>query len=224
MTLPPTFKSSPWDTAVFGVNAYELTDFSREALELAAQIPGHYTVRIEPRASKELLHEYGFYYCDTLIEPFCPADRFSVFDDPAVSVKRDVPIRSLLTICHGAFSHGRFHRDFNLSPRLADQRYDNWLTQLHAAGKVYGLLYRDELAGFIAVNGNSLVLHAMAASLRGQGLAKYLWTPVCRSLFASGYNEIVSSVSASNLAVVNLYASLGFRFRKPVDLYHRLTR
>ncbi len=31
-------------------------------------------------------------------------------------------------------------------------------------------------------------------------------------------------MSASNLAIVNLYASLGFRFRNPVDIYHRMVR
>jgi ribosomal protein S18 acetylase RimI-like enzyme len=126
-------------------------------------------------------------------------------------------------MCHGAFSHGRFHRDFNLSKVQADQRYDKWLMQLHGAGKVYGVCYRGKLAAFIAVDGNKLVLHAVDSSMRGRGLAKYLWTPVCRMLFEAGHLEVTSSVSASNLAVLNLYSRLGFSFRNPVDIYHRLT-
>jgi hypothetical protein len=31
-----------------------------------------------------------------------------------------------------------------------------------------------------------------------------------------------SSISFVNIAVINLYSSLGFRFRKPVDIYHRV--
>jgi hypothetical protein len=54
-------------------------------------------------------------------------------------------------------------------------------------------------------------------------MAKFLWTPVCQALFDAGASEIVSSISAANLAVVNLYSSLGFRFRNAVDIYHRLT-
>lgn len=224
MTLPPSFKPSPWDSAAFGVDAYEIAALSREALETAVQVPGHYTVRLDPLASKQLLHEYGFYYCDTLIEPYCTAERFSGFDVASAGMSRDAPLDPLLAICHGAFSHGRFHRDFNLPQGLADQRYDSWLKQLHGAGKVYGLLYLDELAGFIAADGNRLVLHAISESLRGRGLAKYLWTPVCRTLFEKGCDEVVSSVSATNLAVVNLYVTLGFRFRNPLDIYHRLTQ
>ena len=222
--LPPSIKSSPWDSAVFGLDAYEITDSSRESLELAVRVPGHYTVRVDPLMSKQLLHEYGFYYCDTLIEPYCKAENFLAFDTVAAGMRRDVALKPLLAICHGAFSHGRFHRDFNLPRVQADQRYDNWLAQLHGAGKVYGLLYQGELAGFIAVDGNRLVLHAIAESLRGRGLAKFLWTPICRALFDQGCNDLVSSVSVSNLAVVNLYATLGFRFRNPIDLYHRLTK
>lgn len=224
MTLQPNIKTVPWDSAVFGVDAYEITDSSRESLELAARAPGLYTVRVDPLMSKQLLHEYGFYYCDTLIEPYCTGESFPGFDSVDVGISRDISLAPLLAICHGAFSHGRFHRDFSLPKAQADQRYDNWLTQLHGAGKVCGLLYQGELGGFIAVDGNQLVLHAIAEPLRGRGLAKLLWTPVCRMLFKQGCSELVSSVSASNLAVVNLYVTLGFRFRNPIDLYHRFTK
>lgn len=223
MTLPTAFKRSPWDSAVFGVEAYEIAEPSREMLEMAERIAGHYTVRVDPLQPKGALQDAGFYYCDTLIEPHCPPEHFVAFDDAAAAVTRDVALEPLLKICHGAFSHGRFHRDHNLDPALADRRYDNWLAQLHAAGRVYGLLYGGEIAGFIAVDGGRLVLHAVAKALRGKGLAKYLWTPVCRELFGQGHRELTSSVSAANLAVVNLYAALGFRFRQPVDIYHRLT-
>ncbi|MDZ4076346.1 MAG: GNAT family N-acetyltransferase [Hylemonella sp.] len=224
MTLPANFKLSPWDSATFGLDAYEIEHPSRELLELAARVSGHYTVRVDPLAPKRDLQDCGFYYCDTLVEPYCSKERFTAFDRAAATITQDVPLEPLLEICHAAFSHGRFHRDFNLDPALADRRYDNWLTQLHARNRVYGLMHHGELAGFIAVDGHSLVLHAVAAALRGKGLAKYLWTPVCRELFSQGCGELVSSVSATNLAVVNLYAALGFRFRRPLDIYHRLTQ
>lgn len=224
MTVPENFSHVSWDTAAFGVHAYEITASTPEALEMAAKLPGHYTIRVDPLASKRWLHDCGFYYCDTLIEPYCTEDRFIPFGDVEVSVSSDLSLNALLAICQGAFSHGRFHRDFNLSQSQADGRYNNWLMQLHKAGKVHGVLYRGELAGFIGIEANRLVLHAIAKSLRGRGLAKYLWSPVCRALFAAGHDEVTSSVSASNLAVVNLYTRLGFSFRNPVDIYHRLSQ
>ena len=62
----------------------------------------------------------------------------------------------------------------------------------------------------------------MGEAHRGRGLAKYFWSAVCRHLFEQGQAEIRSSISFTNIAVINLYSSLGFRFRKPVDIYHRV--
>jgi ribosomal protein S18 acetylase RimI-like enzyme len=127
-----------------------------------------------------------------------------------------------MQICRGAFAHGRFHRDFNIDRARADARYDRWLAEMHAKGQVYGLQYRGELAGFAAVVGAKLVLHAVAEAHRGRGRAHFLWTTLCEALFAAGEPEISSSISVANLAALNLYAALGFRFRHPTDIYHRV--
>ena len=119
--------------------------------------------------------------------------------------------------------HGRFHRDFNLSDDAADQRYVNWLQQLYREKEVFAMAWDGELAAFFACDGNRILLHAVAEKFRGKGLAKYLWSLSCQELFAFGHEQLQSSVSSSNLAVVNLYASLGFRFRGAIDIYQRLT-
>ena len=63
--------------------------------------------------------------------------------------------QALLEICHGAFSYDRFHRDFNLDSARADARYDKWLYQLYEQKAVYGLFWRGELSGFIAISAES---------------------------------------------------------------------
>jgi GNAT superfamily N-acetyltransferase len=214
-------KPTPWDAPALGCDTFELADAGAEAMA-QVRAPGHYTVRVDPLSDKRILHENGFYYCDTLLEPYCSRERLKGAAHPEATLARGTPHADLLRICHGAFSHGRFHRDFHLRRDQADRRYDGWLAQLHAAGKVYGLLYRGALAGFIAADGGKLVLHAVAERHRGHGLAKYWWTDVCQELFASGHREVTSSISAGNPAALNLYASLGFRFRHPVDVYHRV--
>jgi len=221
--LTKYFKPSVWDSAAFGMPSHEILEISVDTLGYAASTPGHYTVRMDPLGSKQLLHVHGFYYCDTLVEPYCAAKDFRPFTRSQVTFTNSAPIEDLLKISHSAFVHGRFHRDFQLSSKLADQRYDRWLIELHQAGKVFGLLYEEQLCGFIAVNNSRLVLHAMSAKMRGQGLAKYLWTPICQLLFSQGYAEITSSISIANLAALNLYSTLGFRFRNAKDIYHRLT-
>lgn len=213
---------APWDARALGMEAFEVKRVTPEAMALVARTPGHYTAKVDPLASKRLLHESGFYYCDTLLEPRCARDELIEHPRAGIRVSSDVALARLQGLCHGAFSHDRFHRDFDVPAAGADARYDNWLAQMHAAGQVYGVSIDGDLAAFIALVGNRMVLHAVARSRRGEGLAKYLWSAACRHFFdEAGVPELESSISAANLAAVNLYASLGFRFRKAVDVYHR---
>ena len=213
----------PWDCAALGCDAFELSHAAPEAM---AQIkaPGHYTVRVDPLASKEILLANGFYYCDTLIEPYCRSADIRGFRHSSAGFTATPSLGGLVAICRGAFRHGRFHRDFNVERRLADLRYENWLRALHEAGKVYGLTWEGEVAGFIAHEGGKLVLHALGERHRGRGLAKHLWSAVCEDLARQGVAELSSSISAVNTPALNLYAALGFRFRNPVDVYHRVIR
>ena len=215
-------KPTPWDTAAFGLPTWELPEYSEASLLKAVHTPGHHTIKVDPLEDKRLLHEYGFYYCDTLIEPHCNATRLRTAQHPDATVSKAIDAGQALAIGHGAFEHGRFHRDFNLTKSAADLRYENWLKQLLEAQQVYGLYWLDTLAGFICYSGNNLVLHAVAEKYRGKGLSKYWWSEVCGNLFSNGHNEVKSSISTANLAVVNLYASLGFFFSNPQNIYHRL--
>jgi hypothetical protein len=215
-------KPVPWDKRAFGFDCFEIVDADPQLLKDALATPGHYTAKVDPLADKSALQQNGFYYCDTLIEPWCTSDRLIKFAHDGVSFSTTVPIESIVDICRQAFLYGRFHRDFNIDSKQADARYENWLRELHGAGKVYGLLLDERVAGFIAHSGGKLVLHAMGSAYRGKGLAKYFWSRVCQHLFEQGHAEIESSISFVNIAVINLYATLGFRFRRPVDVYHRM--
>ena len=223
MNTIPLIKSTPWDMAAFGMPTWELAEYSERALQQAAQTVGHFTLKVDPLADKRLLHEYGYYYCDTLIEPHCNASRLRAVRHAGATISKAVDIEQALAICHGAFAHGRFHRDFNLPKAAADLRYDNWLKQLLEEHQVYGLYWQGALAGFIAHSGNNLVLHALAERYRGKGWSKYWWSALCGELLTTGHHEVKSSISAANLAVFNLYASLGFTFSNPQDIYHRMT-
>lgn len=222
MKTRPLIEPTPWDTAAFGMPTWELTEYSEAALIQATQTAGHHSLKVEPLADKRMLHEYGFYYCDTLIEPHCKAAQLRASQHRSADISRDVDAEQVLAICHGAFKHGRFHRDLNLPRSAADLRYDNWLKQLLEAQQVYGLYWQGALAGFIGFSGKKLVLHALGEKYRGKGLSKYWWSEVCRDLLENGNETVKSSISATNLPVLGLYASLGFSFNNPQDVYHLL--
>lgn len=211
----------PWDKKAFGTDIYELKNISSGALEQIKNMKGHFTVKVDPLSCKKKLHEAGFYYCDTLVEPHCEIKSFRDFYHKSVHLSYDLNMDSLIKISDGAFTHGRFHRDFNLDKKLADLRYNNWLREFYDSKKIIGLMYEDDLAGFWCVNEGKVPLHALSVKYKGKGFAKYFWSAGCRELFNKGFKEVSSSISASNLAVLNLYASLGFKFRNPLDIYHK---
>ncbi|RME59090.1 GNAT family N-acetyltransferase [Candidatus Parcubacteria bacterium] len=214
----------PWDTAVFGIPCYEIEDASPATLDWASRHSGHYTIRVSPLSDKKILHDFGFYYADTLIVPECTPDRLRGTCEPYAKIKRGVRPEEVEHMCVGSFLYGRFHRDLYLSAEKADQRYIKWLHHLSSTGELLGLMYQEHLAGFVACKDSELVLHALAAEYRGKGLAKGLWHAACRHLFEKGATRLRSSISAANLPVLNLYASLGFRFSSATDIYHRLTK
>ena len=213
-------KPTPWDSSVFKIPTWEITEYSEVALKESAKVLGHHSIKVDPLSDKKILHDFGFYYCDTLIEPYCRSDNLKKSKHQKVSITKISNFESILPICHGAFDYGRFNRDFNLNKVDASSRYDKWLLQLLNSNQVYGLLWEENLAGFIAYSENFLILHALDRSYRGKGLSKFWWSKVCLSMFEAGHQEIISSISSSNLAAVNLYASLGFSFRNPRDVYH----
>jgi ribosomal protein S18 acetylase RimI-like enzyme len=218
------FKETPWDTKVFGIYTAELIEYSERALNACEHKSGLYTLRMKALEDKRLAEQHGFYYCDTLITPMCDSEQIKKYTHPDVSIDRTSTLEKLLNVCDGAFIHGRFYRDYNITKKQADARYNQWLGDIYEHGKVYGLIFQSELSGFIACRGHQLQLHAVSNKHRGRGLAKFWWSLVCQQLFADGFSQVSSSISASNLAALNLYASLGFKFTEATDIYHKLSK
>jgi len=223
MSKTSFFSPTPWDNGILGMPSFEVLRMDEASLQASCVQAGHYTIKVDPLVDKRLLNQYGYYYTDTLIEPYCSRQNFQAQYHGKVSVVEAFELSQVLPMCEDSFLHGRFHRDFHVSNVQADQRYKQWLTQLYNEGCVLGLCYDDVLAGFIAYHKGNLLLHTIAPEFRGKGLGKYFWSTALDDIFASGCEEISSSISASNLAILNLYASLGFRFRNSVDVYHHVT-
>ena len=220
--LPEGVGEAPWDARVLGVPAFELTALSQEAVQWLQRTAGFFTLKLPSASPKGEPERYGFYYCDTLLCPSCVCERFVPHDDGRCSLTGDFDLDAVLAMVPGAFTHDRFHKDARIPPALGDDRYVRWLRDLQAQGRLRAFLWeRRELAGFWGYTAEGVVvLHALASGFRGRGLAKHFWTAGCRMLFDQGFRTLASSVSASNLAVMNLYSSLGFSMKDAVDVYH----
>jgi len=214
----------PWDSEIFGMPCYEILEYSAENFNSIRNKKGHYTIRVHPLDSKSLLHQYGFYFCDTLIKVACHQNEFNMnilkgFD---LNIQIASKKSELKDFCKKIFVYDRFHRDFNLVTDSADDRFQVWLEKIFDEGSIYLLKNGNEVSGFVGVKDNKLLLHAIFDKFQGKGLSKYYWSKVCENLFTMGHKEIYSSISSSNLAVINLYTSIGFRFMEAHDIYHLL--
>jgi hypothetical protein len=178
---------------------------------------------VEPRADKAPLHRRGFYYCDTQIVTTCAAGQLRHRAHPGVHLAPAQDIEPLLEFCRDAFSHSHFHRDFNLDRAGADRRFSNWLRQLQRGGGVFEVTWEGSLAGcFAHAGGGRLALYATAPAHQGLGRSRDLFGAGCADVLARGEARLVSPFSASNLAIANIHAGLGFRAVEAVDIYHRV--
>jgi len=211
---------TPWDQKAFQLDTFELQAYDESTLNEIKNQPGHYTIKVDPLLSKQLIHEHGFYYCDTLIEPHCSKDQFISHPHESVSISKDVEVDHFISLAKGSWEYGRFHRDFHIQKDQADQRYANWLRDIAKKGECLSLLWEGQVVGFFACENEKILLHALCDEIRGKGYAKYLWTEACTELYKE-YDELTSSISAANCAAVNVYVSCGFKFRNSLDVYHK---
>lgn len=216
-------QETPWDKRNFDMDTFEVTGTSEEALQETDEQDGHYTLKIGPLESPELLIKYGFYYMDTLVEPVCKKENLNVFDKVGTFISNDYNPSEINLIAEEAFKHGRFHRDFNIPNSMADIRYMNWVKDLQEKGQILALMYEDDTAGFFAYENDKVLLLGIKEEYRSRGLAKAFTSQSCSEQFKLGYSELRTSISAANVASLNLFYSLGFRLMNTVDVYHKVT-
>ncbi|ASK62590.1 GNAT family N-acetyltransferase [Virgibacillus phasianinus] len=217
-------QETPWDKRNFNMNTYELTASTESALEETVDKQGHFTLKVNPLDNPEMLLKYGFYYMDTLIEPVCKKDDLRLFVRDGTSISTEYDPSEIIQIADEAFMHGRFHRDFNIPNDQADKRYVNWVKDLMEAKKVFSLLYEDQIAGFYAFEEDKVLLMGMKEEFRSKGLAKSFVSQGCFEQIKFGHSQLRTSISAANVASLNLFQSLGFKLKNTVDVYHKINR
>ena len=132
------------------------------------------------------------------------------------------------TIAATSFAHGRYHADPRFPQELADRRYLQWVRNtLQNPGKadhVYVLEQDGGVAGFYHVtienDISDLRLAALASDLKGTMLGVELYSAMLQELRRKNVRKVVTSISALNYNIVNLYSMLGFRFSSPEITYH----
>ena len=237
----------PWDTETFGfpVAVYKignsiLSDDGRK--QFAAQFRRWASVNdillcscsipVDETHSpwKRHLAEVGFQVVDLSLQS-------TLADLPKASLPRPRSVLRLAEpgdhsrieeIAAQSFHHGRYHADALFPKALANKRYKLWvknaLSGENPIDRVYVMGDSRSVRGFfhVTVEGDSsdLRLAAVESRLKGTLFGFDLYVAVLASLKGAGVRKVMTSISAANTSVMNVYARLGFAFSAPEMIFH----
>jgi ribosomal protein S18 acetylase RimI-like enzyme len=217
----------------------------RKSLEDLRSAHGRFFVqarfRPDTRISR-ILEANGFYFVETTLGPsvalsgYDELDRFvadpssvlprryerSSLDVRAVAGSDLAMVEEIKAIAGTSFVDDRFHVDHNFPGDVADRRFRLWVDDLFrdATVRFHVLLLRTEPIAFMASREGDLLLAAFARSHARVGLGEFFWLTVIDRIRAGGVARVTSLISANNVAALNLYARLNFKFRDPKSTFH----
>jgi RimJ/RimL family protein N-acetyltransferase len=233
----------PWDSDIFGFPVAQIAEMRvlNPALALADLAPfrawlDHESIRLTScRLPHERLHEsmlleqIGFRFVEMVLHPHladlqaypCAPQKLSV----ELADSADLP--AIEAIAAHAFGHERFHVDPRLDRTLANHRYLVWVRNSH--GHPTHRLYKicdgaDLVAFFVTENKPDGLcywhLTAISPAFQGRGYGKRVWLEMLHYHQREGMARIGTTIAACNTTVLNLYASLDFRFQPPEITLH----
>lgn len=234
----------PWDTETFGFAvadlrlapsatpalsgaalARELGAWSRlEDVELiGCRVPDGDT------APTRALQEAGFRFVELQLRATRPRLDTSDLERPRLTFRRaEAADRArLVEIATTAFRFGRYHADPDFPGELASRRFRHWIERalddpspqtrvgvVGEPGAPAGFVHTELEKGLGDVR--LFASDPAAALLAGPALLN----GALRDLAARGAGRVTAQISAANVAALNLYASLRFRFHDPEAVFH----
>jgi GNAT superfamily N-acetyltransferase len=234
---------TPWDSALLGSPALNIATISvcgpsadREfaAFERARAACGSRFVACrlpaDRHAESMLLESAGFRFIEMVCQPVL-ADLEPTALPPhqplEVAPCTADDVESVEAIAGAAFRHERFHADPRLPRGIGDDRYRNWVrsSMTHPRQRLHVLREAGRPVAFFvteALDDGTTYWHlnAVAPGAQGRGIGRRAWLTMIARAAHEGATRVRSSIVLRNLRVLNLYASLGFRFEAPSMTFH----
>jgi ribosomal protein S18 acetylase RimI-like enzyme len=228
----------PWDSDIFGqpvaqISQLRITDAmqahrdyqpfarwcSQHAIQLCAcRIPAGDMVE------SMFLEDQGFRFVELNYLPVLTRlqERSLESNDIQVTAAETQDREALADMAEATLLHGRFHQDPRIDPALGGKRYRAWMRNAftRSTQQVLKCLLDGAIVGFFVVEQPQPThcfwsLTGLAPGLQGRGLGKRVWNAVLDHHRRAGMELVSTSISSHNVAVFNLYVSLGFRFPAP---------
>lgn len=236
------WSEASWDTTVFGFPVLQIShmevrgaganaDFAIFEAVRDGMGAGLVSCRLPHDRLREsmLLEAHGFRFIEMAYQPELDGlDGLALPDDTlAVTPASPDDLPGVLVIASHAFRNERFHVDPRLNHALGDQRYCNWVRSSldHPRQRLSLVWDGARLVAFFVTemleDGTCYWhLNAVSPEIQGQGYGRRAWQAMLRQAQDAGAQRVRTCIVARNHRVLNLYASLGFRFPPPLMTFH----
>lgn len=178
-----------------------------------------------------LLEEHGFRFVDMVLHPYKESLSEGIYSDEGLSISLADPqdLEALTEIARSVFTFERFYCDPGLGPVCSGQRYARWVESClgDSSQRLYKISEQDQIVGFFIVERiNADTAHwwltAIVKRFQGRGYGYRSWRSMLHHQQHQGVDRVTTTISARNTPVLNLYSSLGFRFKDPEMTFHWL--
>jgi len=233
----------PWDSEILGFAVAQISKitiqqkatsqaakmlsdcFRREGVQLvSARLP------VSDLQSSMLLELAGFRFVEVTCQPvFSKLNAWPVGEETGIEVVRvtqDV-LAVVEDMAGRVFRNERFYVDPRLNPLSSDERYRHWVRSAfgHPQQSLYALLEKNTIIGFFVTEDQPSGrvywhLTAIAPEYQGGGYGRRAWKEMMQFHQQAGQTCIATTIVTRNIPVLNLYASLGFRFTQPEMGFH----
>lgn len=232
-----------WDSTVFGFPVLQINqmricgplankDFcsfetARDRIEA-----GLVSCRLPHQCLSEsfLLEERGFRFIEMVFQPELDdlqTKNYSQVENIQISFADHKTLDTVIEIAGKAFRNERFYIDPRLNSILSDLRYCNWVRDSfnHPTQQIYVFNNGDRIVAFFIIEileDGTCYWHLTAVdpNLQSQGFGRSVWLAMLNFLRARGVNKVRTCIAARNHRILNLYASLGFRYPPPLMTFH----
>ncbi len=237
------WEEAPWDSRIFGAPVLQVTDIAVRGSSAHADTRAFVRSRdalgallVSCRLAHDrlpesmMLESIGFRFIEMVFQPeleLAGLPSAEPLQPLTVEPARDEDLTAIEAIAASAFTNERFHADPRLPRERADQRYRQWARSSHghASQRLMALREDGDLVAFFVTEQLPDAtcywhLTAVAPSAQGRGIGRRAWQTMLARAKAEGAGRVRSSIAARNHRVLNLYASLGFRFPPPRMTFH----
>jgi GNAT superfamily N-acetyltransferase len=133
----------------------------------------------------------------------------------------------LASLAEQGIQIGRFHHDPRVNSSAANRRYGQWVRRAfdNPKQRVLTCVCASQIVAFFVVETPGSTdrfwsLIGFGQEFTGRGLGYATWNAMLRHHQAEGVKKITTSISSHNIAAMNLYSKLGFRFSEPLITLH----